>query len=91
MLRRSRKALSLLAPPRNGFVEEPVNVRVVLENRLSVPLELQDLQLVPIVGDAAAVSGEGGAVIAVEEEEFRRRCVDSSLAQQKGRPRPYGA
>lgn len=50
---------------------EPVTVLIVLENRLSVAVAVEDLQLVLAAGESLALGeGEKVQVMAVDEDKF---------------------
>ena len=74
----TKRPAHLPPPPRNAPVGEPVTVLVVLENRLSVPMPVEDMQLVVTTQDAPTAGGGEGkeeevACVAMDEEEFRKR------------------
>lgn len=66
-----RKPSHLPPPPRHAPVGEPVTVLIVLENRLSVAVAVEDLQLVLAAGESLALGeGEKVQVMAVDEDKF---------------------
>lgn len=66
-----RKASHLPPPPLHAPVGEPVTILVVLENRLSVALAVDDLQLVLTSGD----EGEKVDVVAMDDDKFAEMWV----------------
>lgn len=67
-----RRPLHLPPPPRSAPVGEPVTILVVLENRFSIPMTVEDLQLV-LTSASESENGRGEGFVssvAVDEEDF---------------------
>ena len=78
----ARKPSHLPPPPRSAPVGEPVTIVVVLENLLTVPVSVEDMQLVLTTPREEGKGGseEGGeeeevACLALDEEEFHKMSV----------------
>lgn len=75
-------------PPRSAPVGEPVTVAVVLENPLTVPVSVEDMQLVLTTTPAAGGGEEEEeevSCIALDEKEFHSQFMYVGFVERRWR------